>query len=737
MATLILTVAGQAIGGPIGAAIGSIVGQQIDRNILFRPKGREGPRLTELAVQTSSYGTPIPRLFGTIRVAGTVIWSTDLIESKSKSSSGKGQPTVTNYSYAVSFAVLLSARPIQSVGRIWADGKLLRGMAGDFKTQTGFRLHHGGEDQAVDPLIAAAEGMALTPAHRGGAYVVFENFQLADYGNRIPSLTFEIIADPGPVGVDAIAADISGGVVRGQAGGTALAGFSAYGDSIAGVLEMIALPDGAWFAPSADALVMQHRLDQPRIIRDQAFTAEPGAAGRNRARNRGRNRSIAAIETVPRTLMIAHYEAARDYQTSVQRARRPGAGTRTERIDLPAVLTAAAAKQIAQATIGRRESARETRRVSVGWESLDIVPGDVVIIDADPTDLGGRWRVDDWSLEAMVLTLDLVRLSDAILSADRASAGRALSSPDAVHGPTRLEAFDVPAIDDVLATAPRVLIAATGSGAGWRRAALLLSTDHGARYAGLGSTALPAVMGSLMSPLAPAPAALIDRINAVEVDLGRSDITLDNADETALAGGANVALIGDELLQFGRATPLGGARWRLEMLWRGRRGTDAAMVPHMVGDRFVLLTADTLVAAELPLAAIGGQAIILASGVGDLPDPAEAHVPVTGASLRPPSPVHLSARRQPDGQLMIRWVRRSRAGWRWIDAVETPLAEERELYRVTIDPPAGSAGSVLSLDCAVPYQSISSAAVPAGSMISVRQSGAGGLSLPAILMLSA
>ena len=79
MATLVLTAVGSAIGGPIGGAIGAALGQKID-GALFAPAAREGSRLKELAVQTSSYGTQIPAIFGAMRVAGTVIWATDLIE---------------------------------------------------------------------------------------------------------------------------------------------------------------------------------------------------------------------------------------------------------------------------------------------------------------------------------------------------------------------------------------------------------------------------------------------------------------------------------------------------------------------------------------------------------------------------------------------------------------------------------------------------------------------------------
>ena len=72
MATLVLTVVGGLVGGPVGAAVGAAIGQQVDAAI-FKPKGREGPRLADLKVQASTYGQHIPQMFGTMRVAGSVI----------------------------------------------------------------------------------------------------------------------------------------------------------------------------------------------------------------------------------------------------------------------------------------------------------------------------------------------------------------------------------------------------------------------------------------------------------------------------------------------------------------------------------------------------------------------------------------------------------------------------------------------------------------------------------------
>ena len=130
MATLVLSTVGTVIGGPFGQALGALIGNQIDRAI-FSPGGsREGARLKELAFTTSSYGQPMPRQFGRMRVAGSVIWATDIRESSTREGGGKTQPSVTTYSYSASFAVALSSTPLARIGRIWADGNLLRGQPG-------------------------------------------------------------------------------------------------------------------------------------------------------------------------------------------------------------------------------------------------------------------------------------------------------------------------------------------------------------------------------------------------------------------------------------------------------------------------------------------------------------------------------------------------------------------------------------------------------------------------------
>src|SRR5690606_34954359 len=59
-------------------------------------------------------------------------------------------------------------------------------------SQGKYNVHFGDETQGVDDIIAKYLPAGTIPAYRGRAYVVIEDFPLAEYGNRIPNFTFEI-----------------------------------------------------------------------------------------------------------------------------------------------------------------------------------------------------------------------------------------------------------------------------------------------------------------------------------------------------------------------------------------------------------------------------------------------------------------------------------------------------------------------------------------------------------------
>ncbi|MBY0520375.1 MAG: hypothetical protein K2P79_08125 [Sphingomonas sp.] len=201
-------------------------------------------------------------------------------------------------------------------------------------------------------------------------------------------------------------------------------------------------------------------------------------------------------------------------------------------------------------------------------------------------------------------------------------------------------------------------------------------------------------------------------------------MSLANASDAAINGGANLALIGDELVQFARAEPLGDGRWRLSRLLRGRRGTEMARGGHIVGERFVLIDPATLATTDLPLSAIGTDVRVLASGIGDTAGPVAGHAAIAGTSILPPAPVHLRLHRD-GGGLVLRWARRSRAGWRWIDGGDVPLVEEREAYRVTRMPPGGES---VVVETDVASLLLAASETPPGTVVSVCQLGTNGQS---------
>ncbi len=180
-------------GAAIGNAVGTLAGSLIDDQLFGTSVTRDGPRLNDLDVQASTEGAAIPRVYGRVRLAGQVIWSTNFKEIATTTSSGGGKGSgggrsveSTSYTYSVSCAIALCEGEITRIGGVWADGNLLD-MSG-----ISYRLHAGSETQTPDSTIEAVEGAGNAPAYQGTAYLVFDDLPLAGFGNRLPQLSIEV-----------------------------------------------------------------------------------------------------------------------------------------------------------------------------------------------------------------------------------------------------------------------------------------------------------------------------------------------------------------------------------------------------------------------------------------------------------------------------------------------------------------------------------------------------------------
>lgn len=192
----LLTFSATAVGRAVGAAVGQAAGAAIDAG---GGDTVQVGKLTNQQVMNSREGTPINRVWGRARVAGTMIWWANFTESVTKEKQGGkgggGGTTTKTYRYSLSFAVALCEGPVQDIGQIWVNGRKLD------ESQVTLRRYLGTEDQQPDPTIQAVDGADNVPGYRGVAYLVFEDMPLEEYGNRPPQVSAEVVraTDPLPI----------------------------------------------------------------------------------------------------------------------------------------------------------------------------------------------------------------------------------------------------------------------------------------------------------------------------------------------------------------------------------------------------------------------------------------------------------------------------------------------------------------------------------------------------------
>lgn len=186
-----------------------------------------GSKLSDLQVTASTYGSPIKEGWGAFRIGGNILWSSNLIEHKESGGKGFGGPTAYQYTWTGAIGLLNCDQqgPITDVLRIWADTKLVfdktgqtngsgsqfglpqqsgkggnpsfsgQGPNGSWYNNVGtFRIYTGTETQMPDAAMEHLFGASNCNANRGQAYIVFDNINLINYGNRVPNFTFEVAA---------------------------------------------------------------------------------------------------------------------------------------------------------------------------------------------------------------------------------------------------------------------------------------------------------------------------------------------------------------------------------------------------------------------------------------------------------------------------------------------------------------------------------------------------------------
>jgi hypothetical protein len=179
-----------------GRALGNYLSQ---KSYIALEYYHSGNSIDNIIVSNNSNGRPIPLIFGKMRVESRMIWALNLREVAVKniearyfrnSSNIKSLHHNTEYLYYADFALGICEGQVDSFDRVWINGKETD--ISGYK----YRFYKGTEEQEPDPFIEHHQGKEKTPAFRGLCYIIFENFPLLDFGNKIPNFSFEISRKP-------------------------------------------------------------------------------------------------------------------------------------------------------------------------------------------------------------------------------------------------------------------------------------------------------------------------------------------------------------------------------------------------------------------------------------------------------------------------------------------------------------------------------------------------------------
>lgn len=293
-------------------------------------------------------------------------------------------------------------------------------------------------------------------------------------------------------------------------------------------------------------------------------------------------------DQLPRRVHVNHLDPAGGFAKNKQTSQRRSNLVKTRReqkYDFDFALTADSA-----ATISLRELKRpyyEQMRYEFG---LPLKFSHLTVTDTieyeDEDGVVDLLRITDIEREDNELSIEAIQDGGSAVY-NTSISGLSLQPPrpttPGLVGETRLEILNIPCLRDENDELG-LYIAMAGSSSAWYGAQLMFSTDGGTSYDEALRTQVTSILGDTETELLADGSYLYPSEQFVDV---RTNFELASSTPEGVIGGANLAVIGDEVLQFTTATHLGDNLWRLGGLVRGRYNTASPTWP--VGTRFVLL----------------------------------------------------------------------------------------------------------------------------------------------------
>ena len=354
--------------------------------------------------------------------------------------------------------------------------------------------------------------------------------------------------------------------------------------------------------------------------------------------------------------------------------------------ELPIALTRPEGRQVVERWLTEARVARDAVRFALPPSLIGVGAGDVIELAADQAEGSGLYRVDRVEHGLMQL-LEAARIEPEVYKpadlSDELADVREFIPPV----PVTSLFMDLPLITgDEVEHAPHLAV----TGTPWPGSVAVYQSSTESDFVLNSIVAARANVGFTASVLANAPCGLVDRGEALEVQMMYG--TLSSISDEALLNGGNLIAVGDgspnnwELFQFRDAALLEPGRYLLSHRLRGQLGTDATAPDYWPSGSWVVMMNSIPSQIELQsnLRRIS-QTFRIGPARRSLDDPSYEQMvhAFDGNGLRPYSPVHLRTV-QSSGDTLLGWTRRTRVDGDTWEVSDVPLGEEAETYTVRV-----------------------------------------------------
>lgn len=396
---------------------------------------------------------------------------------------------------------------------------------------------------------------------------------------------------------------------------------------------------------------------------------------------------------LPDRIDITYFSEARNYEESTQIAQRIiGNSFNQTSIDFPLVLTDDQAAQIAEVLLYDSWIERSNISFHVSNEYLYLEPGDIVTLPLNDETIVARITRTDHTRPG-ILKCRAVQEDVRIYTTQVAGGSDEVSTfeKSLIKDFSGLEFYmDIPIINNgdddhgfYYATAPSL----AEDEVDWPGMELWVKSESSEEYGFAASTTAFIFNGTADTVLPSATPGFWDNGSNLTVTINNGTFSTDTEDN--VQAGANLLLVGSELVGFVTATDLGGAwpnqQYTLSKFLRGLFGTEWAIGTHGANERVILLDRSKMERVDLVLRTVGKELTYkrFPIGFGSL-DTITTTATFTNFAIgkKPYAPGNLSATRDSNNEWLIKWTRRPRGGIALLGGFGTPLIEEREAYEI-------------------------------------------------------